>query len=120
MEILTNSSLLILWDFVWEWEIVNQPTKAGEFEGVWSSHWLKIFHAFGVLYQFMFNPGEEHWQGVKSFLCYFKGTLSHCLEFVSTNEHTVELSACAYFDWTGDNATRKYSFMIGNWTNKGV
>ena len=77
-----------------------------------------ISYAVGVLSQFMSNPGEEHWRGVKRILRYIKGTLSHCLEFVSTNGSKVELSAYADADWAGDRATRKstsgYISMIGN------
>ena len=77
-----------------------------------------ISYAVGVLSQFMSNPGEEHWRGVKRILRYIKGTLSHCLEFVSTKGNKVDLSAYADADWAGDKATRKSTsgnvFMIGN------
>ena len=61
-----------------------------------------ISYAVGVLSQFMSNPGEEHWRGVKRILRYIKGTLSHCLEFVSTKGNKVDLSAYADADWANN------------------
>ena len=42
--------------------------------------------AVGVLSQFMLNPSNEHWQGIKRILRYIKGTLDLGLKFESINE----------------------------------
>lgn len=40
-----------------------------------------IAHAVGVLSRFMSNPGKEHWNAVKWFLRYLRGTSSMKLCF---------------------------------------
>ena len=79
-----------------------------------------ISYSVGVLSQFMSNPVQEHWKGIKRVFRYIKGTLNHCLEFVSSKTNKIDLSAYTDADWAGDKVSRKstsgYVFKIGGST----
>jgi hypothetical protein len=81
--------------------------------------------AVGMLSQYMSNPGEQHWVGVKRVLRYLKGTLSYGLRFHGSSS---QLSFCGYSDanWGGDPddrlSTSGYAFMLAgaciSWSSK--
>ena len=80
--------------------------------------------AVGKLSQFMKNPSNEHWAGVKRVLRYVKGTLDYGLRFV--NSDTFELSGYSDSDWAGCVESRKstsgFVFQVGkccvSWSSK--
>ena len=82
-----------------------------------------IAAAVGVLSQFMSQPSEDHWSGVKRILRYIKGTLNFGLKFTAGDGI---LRGYSDADWAGDFDTRRstsgYAFMIGNatvsWSSK--
>ncbi len=65
--------------------------------------------AVGTLSQFMSNPGQEHFQGIKRILRYLKGTLNFGLKFEAQDGLNVNLQGYADADWAGDVNTRKYT-----------
>lgn len=79
-----------------------------------------ISSAVGILSQYMSNPGEEHFRGIKRVLRYIRGTIDFGLEFKAQDEMQVRLHGYADADWAGDISTRKsttgYLFQIGNAT----
>ena len=82
-----------------------------------------IAAAVGVLSQFMSQPSENHWSGVKRILRYIKGTLNFGLKFTAGDG---VLRGYSDADWAGDFDTRRstsgYAFKIGNatvsWSSK--
>ena len=76
-----------------------------------------ISAAVGVLSQFMSQPSEAHWSGVKRVLRYIKGTLQYGLKFAAGDG---TLRGYSDADWAGDLDTRRstsgYCFKIGNAT----
>ena len=82
-----------------------------------------ISSAIGILSQFMSDPSEHHWRGIKRTLRYIKGTLNYGLQF-SDNE--TQLIGFADADWAGDLDTRcstsGHVFQVGNatvsWSSK--
>ena len=59
----------------------------------------------GALSQHMAKPGLEHWSGVKRIFRYVKGTLTHGLKFVASDDF--KLYGYSDADWAGDVETRK-------------
>jgi len=76
-----------------------------------------IAHAVGVVSRFLSNPGNEHWEGVKWILRYFKGTSKMHLSFKRSN---LTLQGFSDADLGGDLDGRKsttgYIFMLGGTT----
>ena len=76
--------------------------------------------AVGVLSQFMSNPGQEHWLGIKRIFRYIKGTLDYSLKFEASSDEEFKLCGYADADWAGDVTSRKsttgYVFQLGNAT----
>ena len=77
-----------------------------------------IAAAVGVLSQFMSNPSETHWSGVKRVLRYLRGTSTYGL--VYDGKGGSELSGFSDSDWAGDVNTRRstsgYVFQLGGST----
>ena len=77
----------------------------------------ELSYSVRVLSQFMPNPDQEHWKGVKRVFRYIQGTLDYCLEYVSSKSNRVDLSAYSDADSAGDKISRKstsgYLFQIG-------
>ncbi len=76
-----------------------------------------ICAAIGVLSQYMSDPSESHWCGVKRLLRYLKGTQNYGLLFSSGDTALVGFSDA---DWAGDLDTRRstsgYVFKVGDAT----
>ena len=77
-----------------------------------------ISSAVGILSQFMSDPSEHHWRGIKRVLRYLKGTLQYgIIQFLGSD---VQLIGFADADWAGDLDTRcstsGYVFQVGNAT----
>ena len=76
-----------------------------------------ISSAVGILSQFMSDPSEHHWRGIKRVLRYLKGTLEYGIQFLGSD---VQLIGFADADWAGDLDTRcstsGYVFQVGNAT----
>ena len=80
--------------------------------------------AVGKLSQFMQNPSNEHWAGIKRVLRYIKGTLDYGLNY----SYSESFHLCGYSDadWAGCIDSRKstsgFVFQIGNstvsWSSK--
>uniref|UniRef100_A0A3Q7G4G3 Reverse transcriptase Ty1/copia-type domain-containing protein n=1 Tax=Solanum lycopersicum TaxID=4081 RepID=A0A3Q7G4G3_SOLLC len=70
----------------------------------------EISHVVNVLYQFMQNPSEDHWLGVKLIIRYVAGT-SHIRLCIMTNSslHLVEFSDA---DWVGCLLTRTFTISL--------
>ena len=83
-----------------------------------------ISAAVGVLSQFMSNPSETHWSGVKRILRYLRGTATYGLVYDGNNGS--ELLGFSDADWAGDVNTRRstsgYAFQLGSstitWSSK--
>ena len=79
-----------------------------------------IAFSVGMLSQYMSNPGEEHFIGMKRVLRYLRGTTDFGLEFKAKDNMKINLHGYADADWAGDVSTRKsttgYLFQIGNGT----
>ena len=79
-----------------------------------------ITFSVGMLSQYMSNPGEEHFRGIKRVLRYLRGTTDFGLEFKAQDNMKINLHGYADADWAGDVSTRKsttgYLFQIGNGT----
>ena len=79
-----------------------------------------IAFSVGMLSQYMSNPGEEHFIGIKRVLRYLRGTTDFGLEFKAQDNMKINLHGYADADWAGDVSTRKsttgYLFQIGNGT----
>ena len=79
--------------------------------------------AVSVLSQFMSQPSEDHWSGVKRIFRYIKGTLNYGLKFAGSD---LTLKGYSDADWAGDPDTRRstsgYLFKIGDasvsWSSK--
>ena len=75
-----------------------------------------ISAAVGVMSQFMANPNETHWSGVKRILRYLRGTTDFGL--VYDGKSSVNLVGFSDADWAGDVNTRRstsgYVFQLGN------
>ena len=75
--------------------------------------------AIGKLSQFMSNPSQEHWQGVKREFRYLKGTLNYCLKY-DGNMKDLTLNGYVDADWCGDTETRRstsgYIFQVAGCT----
>ena len=75
-----------------------------------------ISAAVSALSQFMSNPNETHWTGVKRVLRYLRGTTSYGL--VYDGKGCNELYGFSDADWAGDVNTRRstsgYLFRFGN------
>ena len=73
--------------------------------------------ALGVLSQYMSDPSESHWCGIKRLLRYLRGTLDYGLVFSPGDGVLVGFSDA---DWAGDLDTRRstsgYVFKVGNST----
>lgn len=84
-----------------------------------------IAMAVGMLSQYMADPSNDHWLGIKRLLRYIKGTLTYGLKFVA-HENEDDLYGFADADWAGDIDTRRstsgYVFMVANgvtsWSSK--
>ena len=76
--------------------------------------------AVGVLSQFMSNPGQEHWIGIKRIFLYIKETLDYGLKFEASSDEEFKFCGYADADWAGDVMSRKstigYFFQLGNAT----
>ena len=72
--------------------------------------------AVGMLSQYMQNPSNEHWVGIKRILRYIKGTLNYGLKFTYSDKFVLQGYSDA--DWAGEVETRKstsgYVFLLGN------
>ena len=83
--------------------------------------------AVGVLSQFISNPDQEHWVGIKRSFRYIKGTLDYGQKFEASGDEEFKLCDYADDDWAGDVTSRKfttgYVFQLGNttisWKSKG-
>ena len=79
-----------------------------------------IAFSVGMLSQYMSNPGEEHFRGIKRVLRYLRGTTDFGLEFKAQDNMKINLHGYADADWAGDVSTRKsktgHLFQIGNGT----
>jgi hypothetical protein len=81
--------------------------------------------AVGVLSQYMSNPGQQHWTGVKRVLRYIKGTVNFGLRFRAADGQ-VTLSGYSDANWGGclDDrlSTAGHAFMLGggciSWRSK--
>ena len=79
----------------------------------------------GILSQYMADPSNDHWLGIKRLLRYIKGTLMYGLKFIA-HENDDDLYGFADANWAGDVDTRRstsgYVFMVANgvvsWSNK--
>ena len=75
-----------------------------------------ISAAVSALSQFMSNPSETHWTGIKRILRYLRGTTSYGL--VYDGKDCGELYGFSDADWAGDVNTRRstsgYVFRFGN------
>ena len=75
-----------------------------------------ISAAVSVLSQFMSNPSETHWTGVKRVLRYLRGTSNYGLVYDGNGSN--ELYGFCDADWAGDMNTRRstsgYVFRFGN------
>ena len=75
--------------------------------------------AFGILSQFMSNPSQEHWQGIKRVFRYLKGTLHYCLKY-DGNMKDLTLNGYVDADWGGETETRRstsgYIFQVAGCT----
>ena len=76
-----------------------------------------ISAAVGALSQYMANPSNDHWVGVKRILRYLKGTMDYGLSFSSDGVGD-KLFGYSDADWAGDVDTRRstsgYVFKIGD------
>ena len=77
-----------------------------------------ISSAVGALSQYMANPTETHWTGIKRILRYLRGTTNHGLVY---NGHGgTDLVGFSDADWAGDIDTRRstsgYAYQIGSST----
>jgi hypothetical protein len=76
-----------------------------------------IAHAVGVVRRYMNNPGKEHWEVVKWFLKYLRGTATHALCFGGADTF---LWGYVDSDMAGDKDSRRstigYVFTIGGTT----
>ena len=79
---------------------------------------LDLSSAVGVLSQFMSNPRQEHWLGIKKIFRYIKGTLDYGLKFEASSDKEFKLSEYADTNWAGDVTSRKSTtrivFQLGN------
>ena len=82
-----------------------------------------ISAAVGVMSQFMSNPNETHWSGVKRILRYLRGTTKFGLVYdgnMKAESEDNELHGFSDADWAGDLNTRRstsgYVFRLGNST----
>ena len=77
-----------------------------------------ISAALGVLSQYMSDPSENHWSGIKRLLRYVKGTLNYGLKFSADDSNLLQGFTDA--DWAADLDTRRstsgYIFRIGDAT----
>ena len=77
-----------------------------------------IASAVGVMSQFMSNPNQVHWTGVKRILRYLKGTSGYGLMYKGNDGY--ELSGYSDADWAGDINTRRstsgFVFQLGTST----
>ena len=77
-----------------------------------------IVAAVGVMSQFMSNPNQSHWVGVKRILRYLRGTSGYGLIYRGNDGYKV----CGYSDadWAGDVNTRRstsgFVFQLGTST----
>ena len=76
-----------------------------------------IAAAVGLLSQYMADPSNDHWLGIKRLLRYIKGTLMYGLKFVA-HENDDDLLGYADANWAGDVDTRRstsgYIFKIAD------
>ena len=63
-----------------------------------------IAHTIGVVSQFLFNPGKDHWEVVKWILRCLRRTSKVCLCF---GNDELMLEGYTYSDMTGDVDSRK-------------
>ena len=74
----------------------------------------------GVLSQFMSNPGQEHWIGIKRIFRYIKGTFDYGQKFEASRDEEFKFCDYADADWAGDVTSRMsttwYVFQLGNAT----
>ena len=56
----------------------------------------------GVLSQFMFRPGPEHWAGIKRVFQNIRSTLDFGIKFVASDKGNFNLQGFADADWAGD------------------
>eukprot|EP00794_Sanderia_malayensis_P004477 gene4477-biopygen3644 len=79
-----------------------------------------ISYSVSMLSQYMSNPGEEHFRGIKRVLRYIRGTTDLGLELQAQDKMKISLHGYADADWAGDVSKRKsttgYLFRIGNGT----
>ena len=75
---------------------------------------LDIAHVVGVVSRYMSHLGIEHWNAIKQFLRYLRGTSNKCLHFGGS---TIDLQGYVDSDSAGDIVTRKSTtcdiFTIG-------
>ena len=79
----------------------------------------------GILSQYMADPNNDHWLGIKHLLQYIKGTLMYGLKFIA-HQNDDDLYGFADANWAGDVDTRPstsgYVFMVANgvvsWSSK--
>ena len=79
----------------------------------------------GILSQYMADPSNDHWLGIKRLLRYIKGTLMYGLKFIA-HKNDDDLYGYADANWAGDVDTRwstsGYVFMVANgvvsWSSK--
>ena len=76
-----------------------------------------IAAAVGLLSQYMADPSNDHWLGIKRLLRYIKGTFMYGLKFVA-HENDDDLLGYADTNWAGDVDTRRstsgYIFKIAD------
>ena len=84
---------------------------------------LDAAFAVSTLLQFIQNPGQAHWEGVKRVISYLGSTKDHWLTFVGRGKTLVEGFCDA--DWAGQkhrHSISGYSFHFGNgavsWSSK--
>ena len=74
-----------------------------------------ISHEFGVVSEYMENPGKEHWSAVKWVLRHLRGISYYCITYNRSNEFI-----CGYvdFDFAGDldkrRSTLGYVFTLAS------
>ena len=73
-----------------------------------------IAHAVGVMSRFIRRPGKQHWEAVKWFLRYLRGSSDTCLCFTGAS---LKLQGYVDADFVGDidsrKSTTRFVFILG-------
>ena len=73
-----------------------------------------IAYAVGILLQFIHNPGQLHWEGVKRIISYLYSTKDHCLTFGGKGKKPIE--GFSDTDWASQSNRHSisgYVFFLG-------